>query len=85
MDKITNLLDNQPDNEELKTLISQTFLAVDDLQQSFKSQFEIHTNKKPSIILPKGVTEEQYIYARRSEIKFQRFSDGLVASYWARE
>lgn len=77
--QMTHLPTNEKETEHFEALFRETFAATDELHELFEAYFEKLSRKEPSTELPPEITEEQYAKLRTGRVRFQRFSDGLVA------
>ena len=79
MEQMTNLPKSKKEREYFKGLFQETFAATNYLHESFETNFKKLSQTKPSIELPPDIPKEQFTKLRTGKVKFQRFSDGLVA------
>jgi hypothetical protein len=77
--RMTHLPTNEKEMEVFRALFRETFAATNELHERFKANFEMLSRKDPSTELPPEITNEQFAKLRTGKVKFQRFSDGLVA------
>lgn len=79
MDRLNSIPESPEKDPGFQKLIKDTFFAIDEMHRSCAELFEMHMKRSDMADIPSEISEERYESSRRSELKFQRFSDGLVA------